>query len=135
MTALEPVRFVVTQDMLDDFGRVGGGSGAIHTDPEVARPLFGGTIAQAMFLLDSVVQLMVGLSDLDHWYARGKIEAKFVGNTLTDETVTIAGTVTETWTGDGVAMARCSFTGTAGTDDRTVLVAEATGPFLHEEDA
>ncbi|QFG26178.1 MaoC family dehydratase [Actinomadura sp. WMMB 499] len=130
MTAMEPVRFVVTQEMLDDFGRVGGGSGAIHTDPEVARPLFGGTIAQAMFLLDPVVQRMVGLSGLDLWYARGRLEAKFVGNTLAGETVTIVGTVTGTRTDGGVTMADCRFTATAGDDERTVLVAEATGPFV-----
>ncbi|HEY8481541.1 MAG TPA: MaoC family dehydratase [Spirillospora sp.] len=133
MIAIEPVSFVVTQEMVNDFGRVGGSDGPIHTDPEVARPLFGGTIAQAMFLLDPVVQVMVGLSDLDHWYARGKIEAKFVGTTLVGDTVTITGTVAETWTDDkGTAIARCRFTGTAGEERRTVLVAEATGPMLRE---
>lgn len=123
--ALSDTKFQVTQELLDSFGEVTATDGPIHSDPEIATPQFGGTILQGMYLFELTSQRMSCLSSTERWLQSGKIAAKFVGSSITGETVSIATTIRNI--DEDSKRIHCSFE--ARTDSgRTVFVAEAEGP-------
>lgn len=122
------------QHLLNDFGRVGGGDGPIHTDPDFAEPLFGGTIVQGMFPYELVTQAMIGLSDTKTWCTGGVMAGRFIGNIRADEEFTLAGIVHDVREDDdGARIATCSFSA-ARSDGTPVLVASAVGPWTNDDD-
>jgi acyl dehydratase len=74
-----------TQDEIDEFGRISGGNGRIHTDPAYAAASpFGRTLVQGVLLL-AVVERAV-CSAVPSWARAGEIEAVFLGPVGAGET-------------------------------------------------
>lgn len=121
----------VTQDLLNEFGRVTATDGPIHTDHEVAAPLFGGTILQGMYLFETASQMMTTLSSPREWLESGQLAAKIVGSSITGESVTMTAKLS-TVTLASSPTAQCQFE--AVTDNgRTVFIAQARGPLTAVE--
>jgi len=79
----------VTQADMIAFGRLHGTSGRIHTDPDYTRALgLGGTLVQGKLILASVQNVCRAILGNDD-FARCAIEAKFVGHTHPDDTVSV----------------------------------------------
>ena len=75
-----------TQQDLDDFGSVSGGTGLIHTDPAYAATTrFGRTVVHGLLLL-AVIEEVVGRARPD-WQGTGEVEVRFVAPVGTGETV------------------------------------------------
>lgn len=68
----------LTQEQVDAFGAVSGGTGRIHTDPAYARSTrFGAPLVQGLYLLALVEGCLV---DLDpRWAEAGQLDVTFVG--------------------------------------------------------
>ncbi|GAA1511761.1 hypothetical protein [Brevibacterium permense] len=124
--ALPTEEIVVSQDLLDDFGRATATDGPIHTDPAVATPLFGGTILQGMYLFETASQMMTSLSSPPEWLSSGRLAAKIVGSSITGETVRVSARLLQVTAGP-TNRADCAITATTDTG-RTVFVARADAP-------
>ena len=114
--------FAVTQPLLDAFGGATATAGPAHTDPVAAREMFGGTILQGMYVFERAAQVMAGLSSLPDWARSGRLTAKFVGNVLAGDAVTLHTRIHEAG-----GRARCEFTAHTG-DGTTIFVAVGDGP-------
>ncbi|MGO1182279.1 MAG: hypothetical protein ACTHZ5_04040 [Micrococcaceae bacterium] len=124
--ALEPCDISVNQELIDHFGALIATDGPIHSDPDIATPMFGGTLLQAMFVFEVAAQSMSRLSSVDSWNSSGKIAAKIVGSTVNGETVTVSARVHEVKFREA-PRAICSITAKTSSG-KTVFTARADAP-------
>ncbi|MQA06535.1 MAG: hypothetical protein GEV07_28780 [Streptosporangiales bacterium] len=84
MTDYGSTATVFSQDDLDAFGIVSGGTGLIHTEPEYARTTsFGATLVQGIYLLAVVERQLCEL--VPNWADGGTISVKFVSPVKTGD--------------------------------------------------
>lgn len=66
-----------SQQDMDDFGLVSGGTGLIHTEPDFAATTrFGATLVQGVFLQAAIEAALA--ERLPGWAERGELEIRFV---------------------------------------------------------
>jgi acyl dehydratase len=108
------------QSKVNQFGRLMGTAGRIHTDPEwAAASPAGGVLVQGGLIMAPLHDLMSRLLGADRWLRRSEVAIKVVSFTRLEEPVTLTACV-EQVTGDGVKFS-VSWVKQDGT---TVMVAD-----------
>ena len=122
------------QEKIDRFGRVSGGVGAIHLDPQFGREktVFGATLVQGYYQIGLITELMKNNFG-PAWVCSGKMEAKLVGPAVAGDTVITGGEITDVSAEAGTRRICCD-TWVKRYDGKLLVVAKTEFEQKVEED-
>lgn len=83
-------RVLITQEIIDQYGRINGDNDILHYDDEYARKRgFRGTLAHGLMVQGYANEVAAQKYGRD-WFYRGVIEVRFVGPTCPGDELTVA---------------------------------------------
>lgn len=89
-TSFKSKTFRITQQQMDQFAEITGGTGKIHVDPEYAKnTAFKGTLVHGLFLVAMIEKELT--EQLPEYESRGNLQVTFVKPVKADQSFTISG--------------------------------------------